>query len=436
MDAKTINGDMALPKMFLVRQRFHVAPAIDVGEAMEQEWSRLSPTLSLPKGERVAVAVGSRGIANLSEVVRGVVLRLKEAGCRPFVTPAMGSHGGAAAAGQKEVLRLRGITEERVGAPVEATMEVLPMGEVEGIPLFVDRLAREAAGIVLVNRIKPHTNFIGPTESGLIKMMAIGLGNQRGAEHYHRLSLVRDQFTIISTAGKALLERCNVLFGVGLLENQDHRTCLLRMAPAPEIEAMETALLKEARKSLPLLPLDEVDLLVIDEMGKDISGEGIDPNVVGRDVCAYGARRPLPRVTRILVRDLTEGTEGSALGIGQADFTTRRLVDKMDVAVTAVNCLTACCPEAGKIPLTYETDREAVAAALTTLRPYTLEDLRIVHIKNTLELNTLAVSAGCLAGLDKGPGLDIEEQGFDMAFDDQGTLLSRVGDQGALGEAP
>jgi len=415
---------LQLPKMRMVRQRFRVPPAVDVLSETEREWRLLTDRLVLPMGGRVAVGVGSRGIANLPVVVRDVVSRLKAAGCRPFVTPAMGSHGGATAEGQKEVLRLRGITEEGVGAPVEATMDVVPMGEADGIPLFVDRLAQEAAGIVLINRIKPHTNFIGPTESGLVKMMAIGMGNQKGAEHYHRLSLVRDQFTIISKAGKELLKRCRVLFGVGLLENQDHETCLLKMAPAPEIEDMETKLMKQARESLPLLPLDEIDLLIIDEMGKDISGEGIDPNVVGRDVCAYGARRPLPRVTRIFVRDLTEGTEGSALGIGQADFTTRRLVDKMDVAATAINCLTACCPEAGKIPLTYENDRDAIAAALMTLRPYSLDDLRMVHIRNTLELTRLLVSQGCLSELEQREGVLIADDPIDLSFDASGNLIS------------
>jgi len=418
-------NEWKLPKMWMVHQRFRVPPAVDVLKEMEREWSLLKDRLALPVGGRVAVGVGSRGIANLSKVVRDVVSRLKQAGCRPFVTPAMGSHGGATAEGQKEVLRLRGITEDSVGGPVEATMDVVSMGEADGIPLFVDRLAHEAAGIVLVNRIKPHTNFIGPTESGLIKMMAIGMGNQKGAEHYHRLSLVRDQFTIISTAGKELLKRCNVLFGVGLLENQDHETCLLKMATAVDIEAMETDLLKKARENLPLLPLDEIDLLIIDEMGKDISGEGIDPNVVGRDVCAYGAKRPLPRVARIFVRDLTEGTEGSALGIGQADFTTRRLVDKMDFAVTAINCLTSCCPEAGKIPLVYENDRDAIAAALMTLRPYTLDDLRIVHIKNTLELNAIAVSNECIESIEKGAAIDMDGEPFDLEFDGAGNLVSR-----------
>jgi hypothetical protein len=415
-------GYKELPAMRMVRQKYHVPPAVDPISEMEGQWQVIRQKIDLRPGLSIAVAVGSRGITDLPQVVADVVRRLKDAGTRPFITPAMGSHGGATAEGQKEVLRLRGITEETVGAPIRATMDVVPMGEVDGIPLFLDRLAHEADGIVLVNRIKPHTNFVGPTESGLIKMMAIGLGNQKGAEHYHRLSVVRDQYKIISTAGKELIRRARVLFGVGLVENQDHRTCMIRMATAAEIEEVEGELLKLARSCLPLIPVDEIDLLIIDEMGKDISGEGIDPNVVGRDVCAYGARRPLPRVTRIFVRDLTPGSEGSALGIGQADFTLKRLVDKIDFRVTAINCLTACCPESGKIPLTYETDREAIEAALMTLRPYSLDDLRIVHIKNTLELNTLWLSEGCLPDLVTRSYVEVEPGRAFIGFDGEGEM--------------
>ena len=417
-------GYTQLPETRLIRQRFEVPGAIDVLFGVEREWERIRPQIRLPGGGRIAVGVGSRGIANLAAVVKAVVALLKDAGFDPFITPAMGSHGGATAEGQIEVLRLRGITEEAVGAPVLATMDVIPSGEINGIPLFVDRLAGEADGIVLINRIKPHTNFIGATESGLIKMIAIGLGNRKGAEHYHRLSVIRDQYEIISTAGKELLKRCNVLFGVGLVENQEHQTCMLRMAAADRIEAMEIELMKKARSVLPLLPLEEIDLLIVDEMGKDISGEGIDPNVVGRDVCAYGARRPVPRITRIFVRDLTPGSEGSALGVGQADFTTRRLVDKIDFQATAVNCLTACCPESGKVPLTYPNDREAMEAALITLRPYSLEDVRIVHIKNTLELSQLAVSAGCLADLAGNNAVDIGGETLPFVFDAEDNLVS------------
>ncbi|HIJ40976.1 MAG TPA: DUF362 domain-containing protein, partial [Deltaproteobacteria bacterium] len=302
----------------------------------------------------------------------------------------------------------------------------IPMGEVDGIPLFLDRLAHEADGIVLINRIKPHTNFIGPTESGLIKIMAIGLGNQVGAEHYHRLSVVRSQYEIISTAGKELLKKCRVLFGVGMVENQDHETAKVAMALSHDIETVETELLKMARACLPTLPLKEIDFLIIDEMGKDISGEGIDPNVVGRDVLAYGVKRPWPKITRIFVRDLTEGSEGSAIGISQADFTTQRLVDKIDFQATMVNCLTACGPESGMVPLTFPNDREAIAVALKTLRPCSVKELRLVHIKNTMELTTMMVSVGCLASLDKDQIGSVGEEDLELEFDSSGDLISRV----------
>jgi len=419
-----LEAELKLPAMRMIRQRFDSAPAVDLLADIDREWARIEENLELPRGSTVVIGVGSRGIANLGLVVREIVARLKNRGYNPFVTPAMGSHGGATANGQIDVLRLRGITEENVGAPVRATMDVVPMGDVNGIPLFLDRLTYEADGIVLVNRVKPHTNFIGPTESGIIKMMAIGLGNQIGAEHYHRLSVVRPQYEIISTAGKALIQKTPMLFGVCLLENQTHETAQIKIALSHEIESIESQILKTARAWLPTLPLNEIDLLIIDEMGKDISGEGIDPCVVGRDVCAYGAERPWPKVTRIFVRDLTAGSEGSALGIGQADFTTQRLVDKMDFQVTLVNCLTACCPESGKIPLTFQTDREAIAAALCTLRPYDLEDIRIVHIKNTLELTHLMVSRGCLDHLETKNDPLVGEEDMALEFDNAGDLIS------------
>ena len=423
MDSGT---ELKLPKMKMIRQRFDIPPAVDVLAEVDREWMGIKDHLDLPQGSSVAMAVGSRGISNLSVVVRAVATLLKKAGYDPFVTPAMGSHGGATAEGQTEVLAARGITEESVGVSVRATMEVEPMGEVDGIPLFLDRLAHGADGIVLINRIKPHTNFIGPTESGLIKIIAIGLGNQVGAEHYHRLSIVRSQYEIINTAGKELLKKSRVLFGVGLVENQDHETAKVTMVLSQDMEAVETELLKMARACLPTLPLKEIDLLIIDEMGKDISGEGIDPNVVGRDVCAYGVERPWPKITRIFVRDLSEGSEGSAIGVAQADLTTRRLVEKIDFEATAVNCLTSCSPESGKIPLAFPNDREAIAVALKTLRPCGVEELRLVHIKNTMELTSIMVSVGCLASLDKDRVGSIGEEDLDLEFDSRGGLVSRV----------
>ena len=420
-------ADIQLPMMRMVHQHFHVPPKLDVLAEIDSQWERIRTVLRLPRGSTVAVAVGSRGIADLTSVVRAVVEKLRAAGYSPFVMPAMGSHGGATPDGQIGVLKARGITEQNVNAPIRASMEVERLDEVDGISLFVNRLAHEAGGIVLVNRIKPHTNFIGPTESGLLKMMAVGLGNQVGAEHYHRLSVIKDYYTVFSTAGRELLKRCNVLFGVGLVENQNHEAAFLKLALADEIETVETDLLRKARACLPTLPMDEIDLLIVDEMGKDISGEGIDPNVVGRDVCECGIRRSWPRITRIFVRDLSEGSEGSALGIGQADFTTKRLVEKIDFQATAINCLTSCCPELGRIPLSYPNDIQAIAAAMMTLRPYTLDDVQIVHIKNTMELTSILVSKAYLPDLESKPDVVIGREDLKMEFDGEGNLNSQLG---------
>ena len=417
--------NLALPPMLLIRQNFEIPPALDIQTTLEAEWNRLAPNVDISPGDRVAVGVGSRGIDNLPRVTRMVVEKLKQAGAKPFVTPAMGSHGGATAEGQIEVLAERGITEHSVGAPLEATMETVSLGtSAEGIPLFLDRLAYEADGMVLINRIKPHTNFIGATESGVMKMLAIGLGNQKGAEHYHRLSLQRPQYEIISAAARTLLSRIKFLFGVALLENQHHQTCGLKMAGNEHVEQVESELLKQARALLPGLPVEQVDLLIVDEMGKDISGEGIDPNVVGRDCCSYGARRDTPRITRILVRDLTEATRGSALGIGQADFTLTRLVNKIDFESTAINCQTACCPEAGRVPLAYDNDRQALAAALMTIRPSPADEVGIVYIKNTLELKQILVSQAYAEQVGGDPALEIEAVGQRLEFDSQGMLKS------------
>jgi hypothetical protein len=416
---------LTLPPMLMIRQNFEVPPPLDIEAAMDVEWDRLTPTLGISPAARVAVGVGSRGIDNLALVTREVVDKLKQAGAKPFVTPAMGSHGGATAQGQIEVLAERGITEQSVGAPIEASMETIFLGTGDGgIPIFLDRLAYEADGIVLINRVKPHTNFIGATESGVMKMLAIGLGNQKGAEHYHRLSLLRSQYEIISAAARTLLDRSKFLFGVALLENQHHQTCSLKMADKARIEQVEAELLKQARVLLPGLPMEQVDLLIVDEMGKDISGEGIDPNVVGRDCCSYGAGRDSPCVTRILVRDLSEATRGSALGIGQADFTLKRLVDKIDFEATAINCLTACCPEAGRVPLTYDNDRQALAAALMTIQPFQPDEVGIVYIKNTLDLRRMMVSQAYAEQLERDPGQVVEAVGKRLEFDLEGMLKS------------
>ena len=417
-------ANIKLPPMRMIRQLYTVAPKVDVVAELNHQWGRIQDSLELPQGSSVAIGVGSRGITDLADVVRAVVAKTKQVGYVPFITPAMGSHGGATAEGQIDVLTKLGITADSVGAPIRATIEAVSMGEFNGIPLFLDQLAHQADGIILINRIKPHTDFSGPTESGLIKMMAIGLGNQIGAQHYHRLSVIRNMYEIISSAGNALLNRTNFLFGVGLVENQEHQTTILRMILPEELEQAEIELLKTARELMPGLPLEEIDLLIIDEMGKDIIGAGIDPIVTGRYNCGFREGQQGPYISRIFVRDLTDASEGNALGIGQADVATRGLVNKIDAHAPAINCLTSCCPEDGKIPLTFDTDQEALAAVLMTLRPHTLQDVSIVYIQNTLELSRLMVSQGCLPNLEGRPDLHIESESLELAFDSSGSLIS------------
>lgn len=384
---------LKFPDMLMIRQKFEIPPPVDPCAGVDTAFSGLYGKLMALSGRRVAVCVGSRGIDGIVPVVKRVIEIIRASGAEVFVMPAMGSHGSATAKGQLEVLAHRGITEGSVDCSIIADMETVQIGETaDGIPLFINRLAHQADALCLINRVKPHTNFIGATESGILKMASIGLGNQVGAEHYHRLSLARDQYSIISSAGRNIIQRKASFIGVALVENQKHQICRIEAAMGAAIEPMETRMLTYARTLLPGLPMDDIDLLIVDEMGKNISGEGIDPNVVGRDCCTYGARRNRPRITRIFVRDLTEVSVGSALGIGQADFCLSRLVKKIDSAATYVNCLTACCPEAARIPMTFDTDAEAFKAALSSIRPCSARDIGLVRIKNTLELETLLVS--------------------------------------------
>jgi len=417
-------GEVELPRVRLVRQLFTVPPPVDVAARVVSEWHRLAPRINPTAGAQIAVAVGSRGIDGLAPAVRALVAELRSAGCEPFIVPAMGSHGGATASGQTKVLAGLGITPETVGAEVRATMDVVSVGVVGDAPLCLDRLAAESDGIVVVNRVKPHTDFAGPMGSGLLKMLCIGLGNQEGADRLHRMGVARDLGEVVREAGVAIVQRVPVLFGVAILENQQHRACDVRLVPGPDIESVELALQDVARELLPGLPLDDIDLLIIDEMGKDISGAGLDPNVIGRSLGPWQVKRDRPRITRIFVRDLTPASEGNACGLGFIDVTTPQLIEKVDLEVTAVNAISACFPEDMRLPLTLPTDRDAIGAMLDTLRPFTAEDLRLVHIKSTLEVEHLVVSEGCLPALQGRSDVIIEEEPRFFGFDEDARLVS------------
>ena len=418
-----------LPPVRLVRQRFAVPAAIDVVAEVRSELVRLGGRLHLSPGAKIAVAVGSRGIDNLVPIVRAVIGELRVAGCRPFVVPAMGSHGGATAEGQISILASLGITEATIDAPIHATMETVAMGEVDGIPLHMDRNAAEADGIVLINRVKPHPDFPGPMGSGLLKMMCIGLGKQEGASHYHRLGVVRGLGDVLHVAGAALVRQAPVKFGVAIVENQQHRVCKLRFLLADELEEEELRLQGEARALLPGLPLDDIDVLIVDEMGKEISGSGLDPNVIGRS--AGSAKRTKPRIGRIFVRELTELSGGNACGLAFIDLATARLIESVDLDVTAMNAVTSCMPEDVHLPLTLPNDREAIAVALATIRPFTQEDLRIVHIRNTLAVERLVVSEGCLPELEGRDDVQVGGRRMSFGFNSMGNLISPLEDEAA-----
>ena len=420
-------GEPRLPPMHLVRQHFVGASAVDPAGEIEAQWPALAPRIALPRGASVAVAVGSRGIGRLPETVRHVVAKLREQGLEPFVVPAMGSHGGATAQGQTGVLAHRGITPESVGAPVRATMEVEVLGEADGIPLYLDRNAFEADGIVLINRVKPHTDFVGPVESGPLKMLAIGLGKQAGADEYHRYGLTRGLGETIVAVARALLARVNVLFAVAIVENQDHEPMLVRLVPPETLEADEIELLTLAKSVLPRLPLADIDLLIVDEMGKEISGAGMDPNVIGSSRGLGIAPREEPIIARILVRALSAATEGNALGLGMVSAVGRRFAAQIDHETTAMNALTSCTPEDAKLPLVFASERQAIGALLTTIRPCTEDDLRLVWIRDTMRLESLLVSRGCLGALSSPWELEVDPVERRVEFDADGFLVPVFG---------
>jgi len=413
------------PKMFRIRQRLDTTRPASLTALLEMEFAGIRDRLPPLSGAEVAITAGSRGIANLAVIVRGVVDQVRRLGGSPFVFPAMGSHGGGTAEGQAAVLRELGVTEGSVGAPIRATMDVVQIGRTAGgVNLWLDRYAYEAGRIVVVNRIKPHTDFSGEVESGLLKMMLIGLGKQRGADYYHKVFVDRGYDTVILEAARAIIQDGRILFGVGIVENGVEDTSLVRYALPREIEATERELLLRARAMFPTIPLDAIDVLIVDEMGKEISGAGMDPNVTGRVVTGFGKHVPRPRVRRLYVRDLTEASHGNAAGIGTADFTRRSLVQKIDHQATALNCITSCTPEEGRIPIALDTDREALAACFSAIHEVDEGDVKLVHVKNTLTLDEFYASEALLEEVRRNDRLEVCGEGAALRFRPDGNLIS------------
>lgn len=410
-----------IPRMVKVNQIFD-APRLDDVECELRSQLRQAHIQALVKpGMSIAIAVGSRGVNRIADITRIVVEELKALKAEPFIVPSMGSHGGATAEGQVEVLRHLGVTEEAVGAPIRSSMEVNQIASLEnGLPVYVDRFACQADGIVVINRVKPHTAFRGPIESGLMKMMAIGLGKQKGAEACHQLGF-KHMAEHVPAMARVIMAKLPVLFGVATVENAFDQVMKLRVIPANEIEAEEKELLKLAKANMPKLWFEQIDVLVIDEIGKNISGDGFDPNVVGRypTPYAYGG----PDVTKIVVLDLTDETEGNANGIGTADFTTKYCVAKVDHEKIYANGLTSTVVAPTKIPTTLENDREAIQAAIKTCNILDFTKVRLVRIKNTLELAEIEVSEPMLPEVENNPNLKVLSEPYDWEFDANGNLV-------------
>lgn len=384
---------MLFPQMALVKQTFDPARVEDVPAALKAALEAAGIRQKITPGHRIAVTAGSRGITNIAVITKCLIEFLKECGARPFVFPAMGSHGGATEEGQKALLSTFGITEEAMGCPILSGMEVEEIGKTpDGLPVFVDRHALAADQIVVLNRVKPHTKFEGPIESGLMKMMAIGMGKRQGADLYHKAFVQFGINRVIETAGRLVSEKCPILCGVGVVENGYHETAIIRVLAPGEIFEEEKTLLVESRKRMARIPFSHIDLLIIDEMGKNISGTGMDTNVTGVNRDILGTFSSEPQTRRLFVRDLAPGSEGNALGIGFADITTTRLVEKIDRKKTYTNCLTAISPEKGAIPMYFDTDRECLEAAFNTLGMVDEKTVRVVHIQNTIALERLHLS--------------------------------------------
>ena len=416
---------MKYPRMVRVKQHFKTNPVKDIPEKVRTEFDRIKFQKIIGRGNTVAITAGSRGISNLAAIISEIVRQLKNIGARPFIIPAMGSHGGATAQGQKKILEHYRITKETVGAPIKSSMKVVQIGSTrDGIPVYQDRYASQADHIVVVNRVKPHTDFKGKCESGLMKMMAIGLGKQKGADLYHNPIVRKGHYAILMPVAREILKKCSIALGVAIVENQRDETEIIQAIAADAIEIEEQKLLRKAKKLFPRIPFDPIDLLIVDWMGKEISGTGMDQNVIGRSVIPYHRPSIKPDIMRIFVRDLTPESEGNVFGIGNADVTTKRLVDKIDPRPTYMNAVTSSGLEAVRIPPYYDGDREAINTALSTIGPVKPHEARIVHIQDTRRLEEMVISETMLVDVQEKNGIGVVGSPRHLKFDKKGNLIS------------
>jgi len=411
------------PRLAFVRQTLTRSPVKDISDSVTASLSSLFP-LDFKHGETVAVAVGSRGIDKINLVVYNCVRYLEKMGLKPFIIPAMGSHGGATAEGQRKVLEKLGITGPEIGVPVFPDMETESIGKLAcGLNIHISKRALLADHVVVINRIKPHTKFRADIESGLSKMLTIGLGKAEGAAAFHNFA-VRHGFGIIEEAAEIVVKKIRLLFGIALLEDGYGNLSQIEAVSPSALIAREKDLLKDARKMMGSIPFDSLDLLIVDFFGKDISGIGMDSNITGRHRDIVGDFYASPHAKRIFVRDLSPGSDGNGNGIGLADITTTRLVNGLDVEKTYANALAAISPEKAAIPVHFNTDRKCLDACAKTLGLDSMENARIARIKSTKSLEHIQISKALEPEIESNPDIRMVSPWEPFKFDENDNLIT------------
>ncbi len=413
--------DVKLPKVVKVKQHFERPVITDIHTAVFSQLEMEKISEAIKPGMRIAITAGSRGVANIGTIIKEIADFAKQKGAYPFVVPAMGSHGGATAEGQLEVLESYDITEKTMGCPILSSMEVTKIGVLDnGTPVFIDKNANDADGIIVVNRVKPHTAFRGKYESGLMKMMTIGLGKQIGADTCHKEGFGEVAWKV-EAFGNAILKNAKILFGVATIENSFDETCDIVALTPKEIPDKEPELLKKAFKMMPRIGIEECDVLVIDKIGKNISGDGADPNISGTFATPHASGGI--KSHRVATLDLTDETHGNANGIGMATATTRRLFEKMDLEKTYPNALTSTVIEEVKIPFIAKNQKEAIQCAIKVAFRADKDHLRLVRIADTLHLEYIWISEALIEEAKKNPMLEILGEPQEMAFNENGDLF-------------
>lgn len=405
--------------MYKIKQKFNSEKIENIEDEVNRQFSIIDAESGVKPGMSIAVTAGSRGISNIPVILKSVCKRLKEYGAKPFIVPAMGSHGGATAEGQKMVLEKLGITEDTMGCPIISSMDVEEIGRTpHNVPVYMDKNAYHADGIIVINRVKPHTDFSAATESGLMKMISVGLGKDKGCGEMHSNGLART----IPEAAMVAIKKAPILFGIAILENSFDQTYKLKSVLPEDFYDTEKELLKEVKTMVPKIPADYMDVLIIDEMGKAYSGTGMDTKVIGR-MKVFGEKEPAsPVINKITVLNLADSSYGNALGIGLADLTTRKLVDKIDYNAMYVNTLHTTFLERAKIPIVMADEKEAVEAALSTIGNVKPEEAKVCIIKNTLNLGELYVSKALLQDMDMSK-IELVDGGKAIRFDQNNNII-------------